>query len=88
MWVSLGAKSWQDAGLENMQKNITNKVPTYAKIIVKNGVPESGRFVVFLGLGPQALHGGPKDLPRHSPMSNFVENWQERCVQTNISTMF
>ena len=86
--MPLGGKRLQDRGLENMQKIVTNKVPTYVKNLLKNEVPKGGRFVVFWGLGPQALHGGPKDLPRHPPRSNFVQNCPERCVQTDISMMF
>ena len=86
--MPLGGKRLQGRGLENMQKIVTNKVPTYVKNLLKNEVPKGGRFVVFWGLGPQALHGGPKDLPRHPPRFNFVQNRPERCVQTDISMMF
>ena len=50
--MPLGGKRLQDRGLENMQKIVTNKVPTYVKNLLKNEVPNGGRFVVFLGLGP------------------------------------
>jgi len=78
----------QDKGLENMQKIVTNKVPTYVKNLLKNEVPKKGFFVVLGGLGPKVPQRGPKDLPGHPARFNFVLVCQKRCVQNAISIMF
>ena len=79
--MPLEGKMLQDKGLENMQKIVTNKVPTYVKNLLKNEVPKKGFFVVLGGLGPKVPQRGPKDPPGHPPRSNFVQNCKKNVFE-------
>ena len=52
-------------------------------------VPRKVVFVVvFWGLGPEALQGGPKEPPEHLTRSNLVEICTTNGARNCISVMF
>ena len=70
-WVPLRPESWQKWGLENIAKNVTNKVRISAQICSKKRVPKSWFFMVFRvpipGWSPRGPRTGSK-AQKHAKM--------------------